>query len=212
MSPLLIGIAGGSGSGKTTLAKRIISRFRDQVSFLSLDNYYYDQSSITLEERRKINYDHPSAFDFALFRDHLKSLKRGETIYSPTYSFSQYIRLPETVKIEPKNVVIVEGIFVLWDQEVRELLDIKIYVDCDSDLRFIRRMLRDIKERGREIDLVIEQYISTVRPMHIQFVEPTKRYADIIVPEGGYNNVAFELIISRISQFLVKENVEQVKT
>lgn len=212
MSPLLIGIAGGSGSGKTTLAKRIINRFKNNVSFISLDNYYHDQSHITLEERRKINYDHPSAFDFALFKDHLRSLKRGEVVYSPTYSFSQYIRLPETIKVEPKDVVVVEGILVLWDQDVRDLLDIKIYVDCDSDLRFIRRMLRDIKERGREMEIVIEQYISTVRPMHIQFVEPTKRYADIIVPEGGYNNVAFELIISRISQFLERKDVEQVKT
>lgn len=211
MNPLLIGIAGGSGSGKSTLTRRIISRFQDQISFLSLDNYYCDQSHIPLEDRRRINYDHPSAFDFALFREHLRSLKNGEVIYSPTYSFSQYVRLSETTKIEPKNVIIVEGILVLWDEEVRDLLDIKIYVDCDSDLRFIRRMVRDIKERGREIDLVVEQYISTVRPMHIQFVEPTKRYADLIIPEGGYNNVAFELIISRISQFLEKKNVGQIE-
>lgn len=212
-TPVLIGIAGGTGSGKTTLAEKILEFFpKGEVVVISQDSYYLDQSHLPLEERRKINYDHPLAFDFPLLIEHLKKLKKGEPILCPTYSFSEYIRLPEKILIEPKPVIILEGILVLIDEELRNLLDIKLYVDCDPDVRFIRRLLRDIKERGRNVEQVVEQYLSTVRPMHLQFVEPTKKYADIIIPEGGFNKVAIELIIAKIKSILGESYVEGAET
>ncbi|MGB9856575.1 MAG: uridine kinase [Dictyoglomaceae bacterium] len=210
--PVLIGIAGGTGSGKTTLAQKILESFpKGEVVVISQDSYYLDQSHLPLEERRKINYDHPLAFDFPLLIEHLEELKKGNPIYCPTYSFSEYIRLPEKILIEPKPVIILEGILVLEEEEIRNLLDIKIFVDCDPDVRFIRRLLRDIKERKRTVEQVVDQYLTTVRPMHLQFVEPSKKYADIIIPEGGFNKVALELIIAKIKSILGESHVEGIE-
>lgn len=199
---ILIGIAGGSGSGKTTVALKIKERVGEDILILDMDSYYKDHSHIPFEERVKINYDHPDAFDFPLLINHLKRLIQGKSIEKPVYSFVKYVRLKETQKIEPKKIIIIEGILSLFDEELRNLMDIKIYVDTDPDVRFIRRLLRDIKERGRSLDSVVTQYLEIVRPMHIQFVEPTKRFADVIIPEGGFNIVAVDMIVGRIKELL----------
>jgi len=199
---ILIGIAGGSGSGKTTVALKIKERVGEDILILDMDSYYKDHSHIPFEERVKINYDHPDAFDFPLLINHLKRLIQGKSIEKPVYSFVKYVRLKETQKIEPKKIIIIEGILSLFDEELRSLMDIKIYVDTDPDVRFIRRLLRDIKERGRSLDSVVTQYLEIVRPMHIQFVEPTKRFADVIIPEGGFNIVAVDMIVGRIKELL----------
>jgi len=197
--PIIIGIAGGSGSGKTTLAEMIISGLSDQkVSLIEEDAYYQSFPQLTLEERRHINYDHPDAFDHDLLCDHLERLLRYEPVDKPVYSFITYERTDQTVRVEPAPVIIVEGILILSEPHLRALLDIKLFVDTDPDVRFIRRLLRDVKERGRTLDSVVQQYLEVVRPMHLQFVEPTKRYADLIIPEGGLNQVAADLIVSRI--------------
>jgi len=199
---ILIGIAGGSGSGKTTVALKIKEKVGEDILILDMDSYYKDHSHIPFEERVKINYDHPDAFDFPLLINHLKRLIQGKSIEKPVYSFVKYVRLKETQKIEPKKIIIIEGILSLFDEELRNLMDIKIYVDTDPDVRFIRRLLRDIKERGRSLDSVVTQYLEIVRPMHIQFVEPTKRFADVIIPEGGFNIVAVDMIVGRIKELL----------
>ncbi|RLD16718.1 MAG: uridine kinase [Caldiserica bacterium] len=199
---ILIGIAGGSGSGKTTVALKIKERVGEDILILDMDSYYKDHSHIPFEERVKINYDHPDAFDFPLLINHLKRLIQGKSIEKPVYSFVKYVRLKETQRIEPKKIIIIEGILSLFDEELRNLMDIKIYVDTDPDVRFIRRLLRDIKERGRSLDSVVTQYLEIVRPMHIQFVEPTKRFADVIIPEGGFNIVAVDMIVGRIKELL----------
>ena len=199
---ILIGIAGGSGSGKTTVALKIKERVGEDILILDMDSYYKDHSHIPFEERVKINYDHPDAFDFPLLINHLKRLIQGKSIEKPVYSFVKYVRLKETQRIEPKKIIIIEGILSLFDEELRNLMDIKIYVDTDPDVRFIRRLLRDIKERGRSLDSVVSQYLEIVRPMHIQFVEPTKRFADVIIPEGGFNIVAVDMIVGRIKELL----------
>lgn len=197
--PIIIGLAGGSGSGKTTLAEMIIRRLSDRkVSLIEEDAYYKSFPHLTLEERKKLNYDHPEAFDHDLLCEHLQSLLNNHPIDKPVYSFITYDRTGETVRVEPAPVIIVEGILVLFDPQLRELLDIKLFVDTDPDVRFIRRLLRDVKERGRSLESVVNQYLEVVRPMHLQFVEPTKRYADLIIPEGGLNQVAVDLIVSRI--------------
>ncbi|MCR4432507.1 MAG: uridine kinase [Caldiserica bacterium] len=197
--PIIIGVAGGSGSGKTTLADMIISRLSDRkVSLIEEDAYYKSFPNLTLEERKRLNYDHPDAFDHDLLCEHLEKLLRSEPIEKPVYSFITYDRTGETVRVEPAPVIIVEGILVLADFRLRSLLDIKLFVDTDSDVRFIRRLMRDVKERGRTLESVVQQYLEVVRPMHLQFVEPTKRYADLIIPEGGLNQVAVDLIVSRI--------------
>jgi uridine kinase len=197
--PIIIGIAGGSGSGKTTLAEMIISGLSDQkVSLIEEDAYYKSFPQLTLEERRRINYDHPDAFDHDLLCDHLERLLRYEPVDKPVYSFITYERTDQTVRVEPAPVIIVEGILILSEPHLRALLDIKLFVDTDPDVRFIRRLLRDVMERGRTLDSVVQQYLEVVRPMHLQFVEPTKRYADLIIPEGGLNQVAVDLIVSRI--------------
>lgn len=203
--PILIGITGGTGSGKSTVAKEICSKFsEDCIAMIEQDSYYKDQSHLSMEERVKTNYDHPDAFDNELLVSHLKSLLEGKDIEKPIYDFSVHTRKKETVKVEPRDIIILEGILVLSDLEIRNLLDIKIYVDTDADVRIIRRLVRDINERGRTVDSVINQYLTVVRPMHLQFIEPTKRYADLIVPEGGHNKVAIDIISANIKHILQK--------
>lgn len=201
MKIMFIGIAGGTGSGKTTVAHNIKEKIGEDILILDMDSYYKDNSHIPFEERLKINYDHPDAFDIPLLKSHIESLLRGEMVKKPIYSFVEYTRLKDYEEIKPKRIIILEGIFALFFEELRKLMDIKIYVDTDADIRLIRRLLRDIKERGRTIDSVIKQYTEVVRPMHIQFVEPTKRFADIIIPEGGFNIVAVDVVVSRIKEF-----------
>jgi len=195
---LVVGIAGGSGSGKTTVVRAISEAFGNAVSVLEHDAYYRDQSSLSFEERLKTNYDHPFAFDTDLYIDHAKQLVGGREVERPVYSFESYTRTSDTVCVKPAGVVILEGILVLEDARIRELVDIKAFVDADPDVRFIRRLMRDVQERGRTLDSVVDQYLNVVRPMHLQFVEPTKRYADVIIPEGGFNRVAIELLIARL--------------
>ena len=190
---LLIGISGGTGSGKSTVTKKLVELIKEEnVAVIEEDSYYKDQSNISFEERVKTNYDHPFAFDNKLLIEHLKDLKSGKSIEKPLYDFELHNRKKETLLVEAKEVVILEGILILSEEEIRDLLDIKVFVDTDSDVRIIRRILRDIKERGRSLDSVIYQYMKTVRPAHLQFIEPSKKYADIIIPEGGYNDVAID--------------------
>ncbi|MDQ0161253.1 uridine kinase [Aeribacillus alveayuensis] len=201
--PVVIGVAGGTGSGKTSVTKAIYEHFQGHsILMLEQDYYYKDQSRLPFEERLKTNYDHPLAFDNDLLIDHLHKLLNYEPIEKPVYDYALHTRSDKVIHVEPKDVIILEGILVLEDERLRNLMDIKLFVDTDADIRIIRRILRDIKERGRTIDSVIEQYVSVVRPMHNQFVEPTKRYADIIIPEGGQNHVAIDLMVTKIQTIL----------
>lgn len=197
-SVLVVGIAGGSGSGKTTVVRAISEAFGNAVAVLEHDAYYRDQNSLSFEERLKTNYDHPFAFDTDLYIAHAKQLMSRQAVERPVYCFETYTRASATVCVEPAGVLILEGILVLEDSRIRDLMDIKAFVDADPDVRFIRRLTRDVKERGRTLDSVVEQYLNVVRPMHLQFVEPAKRYADVIIPEGGFNRVAIELLIARL--------------
>lgn len=199
---IIIGIAGGSGSGKTTLARNIAKHFGDRIAVLRHDDYYKDRSDLPFEERTRINYDHPDAFDTDLLIKHLDTLKSGHPIDCPTYDYTQHNRSSETNRIEPRPVILIEGILILADAEVTKRLDMKIYVDTDADVRIIRRIVRDTKKRGRTLDSVINQYLDTVKPMHEAFVEPSKRLADIIIPEGGKNPVAYGMIINKIEKHL----------
>ena len=199
---LVIGIAGGTGSGKTTLMKNIVSNFGEVVTVLSHDNYYKRQDHLTYEQRCATNYDEPAAFETELMVAHLDALRRGQAIDCPVYDFSQHNRSNETVRIEPKRVIIVEGILIFENKQLRDLMDIKIFVDTDADIRLCRRIRRDVRERGRTLESVIEQYQTTVKPMHEKYVEPSKRYAHIVVPEGGKNAVALEMIEGRIRRHL----------
>lgn len=198
--PLIIGVAGGSGSGKTTVAQHIVDNIGpEQVALLEHDSYYKDQSKLSPQERLTVNYDHPDSLDNALLIRHLKDLRAGRAIRVPTYDFKLYSRTPETIPVEPKPVIVVEGILIYADPDLRNLMNLKIFVDTDADLRFIRRLQRDIVQRGRTVESVVEQYLQTVRLMHLEFVEPSKRYADLIVPEGGYEvpallNKVFHLV------------------
>lgn len=201
--PILIGITGGTGSGKSTVSKEIFKSIEEtDIAVIEQDSYYKDQSHLSFEDRVKTNYDHPLAFDNQLLVKHLKGLLDRKTIEKPIYDFEKHNRKKETELVEPREIIILEGILILSEKEIRDLLDIKIFVDTDADVRVIRRILRDIKERGRTLDSVILQYMDTVRPAHLQFVEHTKRYADIIIPEGGYNKVAIDLIVSKINSIL----------
>lgn len=201
--PLLIGITGGTGSGKSTVSKEIFKAIHEKkITIIQQDSYYKDQSDLTFEERVKTNYDHPFAFDNELLIEHLKDLLHNKPIEKPIYDFEKHNRKEETITVEPRDIIILEGILILFEEKIRELLDIKIFVDTDSDVRVIRRILRDIKERGRTVESVISQYMNTVRPSHLQFIEPSKRYADIIIPEGGYNKVAIDILVAKINSIL----------
>ena len=199
MKTTIIGIAGGTASGKSLVSKKVFeeSSLYGSVVVIKMDDYYKDLSNLSLEERAQINYDHPNSFDIDLLVEHINKLKNGETINKPIYDFSIHNRTNETDLISPVNVVIIEGILIFAIPEIRELFDIKLFVDTPDDIRFIRRLKRDIKKRGRDVESVINQYLETVRPMHHLFVEPSKQYADIIVPEGGYNQVALNMIIEK---------------
>lgn len=203
--PLIIGITGGTGSGKSTVSKEILKFIhKKNVVTIEQDSYYKDQSHLSFKERIKTNYDHPFAFDNNLLIEHLKDLLNNKSIEKPIYDFERHTRKEETITVNPKEVIILEGILILSDEDIRNLCDIKIFVDTDSDVRVIRRITRDIKERGRTLDSVIDQYMTTVRPAHLQFVEPSKKYADIIIPEGGYNKVAIDIIVTKINSILDK--------
>ncbi len=200
---LIVGIAGGTGSGKTTVVRKIIEKLpKDSVAILSQDSYYKDNGDLPLEERQKINFDHPNSLEFDLLAEHLKILKKGQAIEEPVYSYISCTRSKETITVQPKDVIIVEGILVLTNKLLRDMFDIKVFVYADPDDRIIRVIKRDIIERGRTVEKVIERYYATVKPMHEQFIEPSKKYADLIVPEGGNNSVAIDILVSIIEKNL----------
>lgn len=196
--PLIIGVVGGSGSGKTTVARAIQQAMDVSAAFLDQDGYYKDLAHLTLDDRKKVNFDHPDSIDADLLVSHLEQLARGEAIEKPTYDFAAHTRASARVRVEPNAIVLVDGILLFADKRLRDLFDIKVYVDVADDVRFIRRLERDVVERGRSMSDVIRQYLTTVRPMHLEFVEPSKRYADVILPEGGHNRIAVEMIIARV--------------
>ena len=199
MPSFVIGVAGGSGSGKTTVVRRIVDSLGpDQVTLLDHDRYYRDRNDLRLEERAALNYDHPDALETDLMVTHVRALKAGQAVDVPQYDFTRHARLVETNTFQPRRALIVEGILVFTDAALRDLMDIKVFVDTDSDTRFIRRLRRDVAERGRTMDSVIDQYQSTVKPMHLEFVEPSKRYADVIIPLGGHNTVAVDLLLTML--------------
>jgi uridine kinase len=201
--PLVIGIAGGSGSGKTTVAQEILNRVgADRIAFLQHDSYYKDLSGLPPVQRAEINFDHPNSLETELLREHILSLLEGKAVQVPIYNFSTHRRTGQSFSVEPHRVILVEGILIFVDAELRNLFDIKIFVDTDADIRFIRRLQRDLSERGRTTESVIKQYQSTVRPMHLEFVEPSKRYADVIIPEGGFNTAALDMLAARIQALL----------
>ncbi|WP_312105494.1 uridine kinase [Pygmaiobacter massiliensis] len=202
MDVMVIGIAGGTGSGKTTLTNRLKEHFGDDVSVIYHDNYYKRHDEMPYEERCLLNYDHPDAFDTNLMIEHLLALKAGKAIHCPVYDYTIHNRSAETIEVRPAKVIIVEGILIFQNCELRSLMDIKIFVDTDADVRILRRIMRDVKKRGRSLDSVVEQYLTTVKPMHEQFVEPSKRAADIIVLEGGRNLVALDMIIQRVTSHI----------
>lgn len=199
---IVIGVAGGTGSGKTTLAYKIRDAFAEDVAMLCHDYYYKSNDGLAFEDRTKLNYDHPNAFETDLLIEHVRRLKNDEAIQHPVYSFVEHTRMVETVEMKPAKVIIVEGILIFENPELADLCDIKIFVDTDADVRILRRLTRDVQERGRDIDSVISQYLDTVKPMHEQFVDPSKKRADVIIPEGGHNFVALEMILERIRTFI----------
>ncbi|MBR6307022.1 MAG: uridine kinase [Lachnospiraceae bacterium] len=204
---LVIGIAGGTGSGKTTITKKIMEKFGDDVSVIRHDNYYKAHHDMTYEERSKLNYDHPDSLDTWMLADDIKALKEGKEVRCPVYDFTIHDRSNETELIKPSKVLIVEGILIFADKRLRDEMDIKIYVDTDADVRILRRILRDVKKRGRSLDSVVEQYLDTVKPMHEQFVEPSKKNADIIIPEGGHNMVALDMVMERVKAHINKKDI-----
>lgn len=205
--PVIIGITGGTGSGKSTIARAIFESVpKKKASIIEQDCYYKNQSHLPPEERVKVNYDHPLAFDTDLMIFHLQQLLNGQAIEKPQYDFTVHNRMKETIYVEPRDIILVEGILVLDSPRVRELMDIKIFVDTDADVRIIRRIMRDMNERGRTLKSVISQYLEVVKPMHLEFVEPTKRYADIIIPEGGHNKVAIDIMVAKIKSIIDSED------
>ncbi|MDT0776909.1 uridine kinase [Staphylococcus pseudintermedius] len=207
MATTIIGIAGGSGSGKTSVTNKIMNNLEwHSVALIEQDYYYKDQSHLTFEQRLKTNYDHPFAFDNDLLIQNLKSLQSGQSVEVPTYDYTNHTRSDKTIAFQPKDVIIVEGIFALENEELRNMMDVKIYVDTDADLRILRRLVRDTKERGRTMESVIDQYLTVVRPMHNQFIEPTKKFADIIIPEGGSNKVAIDIMTTKIQALVRKKD------
>jgi uridine kinase len=201
--PFIVGVAGGTGSGKTTVSRRIQAAVgTGSIAYLEHDSYYRDHSHLSPAERARCNYDHPDSLDTPLLIQHLLGLKAGQPVEVPVYDFALHARLTQTHTVKPAPVILVEGILIFAERDLRDLLDMRIYVDTDADLRFIRRLKRDVDERGRTLESIVTQYLATVRPMHLEFVEPSKRYADIIIPEGGNNRVAMEMIVSRIHAIL----------
>jgi uridine kinase len=201
--PLIIGIAGGSGSGKTTVASAILQRVgKERITVIPHDAYYRDLTHLSLEERSKVNFDHPDSLETEFLIQHLKDLKEWKEIDLPVYDFTHHTRTEKVILTRPQRVIVIEGILIFAEPELRKMFDIKIFVDTDADIRFIRRMSRDIEERGRTVQSVIQQYLNTVRPMHLEFCEPSKRYADVIIPEGGLNIVAMDMVIARIQEML----------
>jgi uridine kinase len=201
MKPLVIGVAGGTGSGKSTVARNVAAALGDaSVAFIDMDAYYLDHSHLTLEERKRVNWDHPNAFDWDHLVAQLAQLAGGDAIDKPTYDFVSHARAADRVRIPPADVVVIDGILLFVDPRVRDLCDVKVFVDADADVRLIRRIRRDMAKRGRPLAEIIEQYLATVQPMHLEFVEPSKRYADVIVPRGGHNPVAIEMIVAKIAR------------
>ncbi len=201
--PVVVGVAGGSGSGKSTVVASLVKGVEpDRVALLHHDSYYRDFDHLTAGERAVVNFDHPEALETSLLVRHLRELREGRGVDVPVYDFTTHRRIPRTVRVEPAEVILVDGILVLAEPELRELMDIRIYVDTDSDLRFIRRLIRDLQDRGRSLESVVTQYCETVRPMHLDFVEPSKRYADLIVPEGGENRVAVDMLVTKVRSVL----------
>lgn len=199
MKPLIIGIAGGTGSGKSTFARKVAAALdASSVAFIDMDAYYNNYGHLSIDERRLINWDHPNAFDWDLLLAHLTALGAGRAVEKPEYDFVHHLRSPQTVKVPAADVVVVDGILLLADPRIRDLFDVKVFVDADADVRLIRRLRRDLVERGRPLEEIIDQYLTTVQPMHLEFVEPSKRYADVIVPRGGHNEVAIAMIVAKI--------------
>ncbi|MCA9973952.1 MAG: uridine kinase [Anaerolineales bacterium] len=204
--PIVFGVAGGTASGKTTVARNILTAVgASQVAYLPHDAYYRDRSDLPLAERERLNYDHPKSLETKLLVKHIKQLLRWEPVHVPVYDFTTHLRTAETVLVEPSPIILVDGILIFTRRKLRELMDIKVFVDTDSDIRFIRRLKRDMEERGRSMPSVIEQYMHTVRPMHLKFVEPSKQFADVIIPHGGENQVAMAMVVSRLRELLVAQ-------
>ena len=205
VKPLIIGIAGGSGSGKTTVARRVADALENaSVAFIDMDAYYRNFTTLSAEERKHVNWDHPDAFDLDLFASQMSALAAGQTIEKPVYDFVAHARRPEPERVEPADVIVIDGILLFVDRRVRDLCDVKVYVDADADIRLIRRIERDLVARGRPLEEILDQYLTTVRPMHLEFVEPSKRWADVIVPQGGHNVVATEMIVAKIQRRLAE--------
>jgi uridine kinase len=203
MKPLIIGIAGGSGSGKSTVARNVAQALRtESVAFIDMDAYYLNFAHLPIDERRKINWDHPETFDWPLLVEHLGRLAAGDAVDKPVYDYVTHTRSGQSVPVPAADVVVIDGILLFSDARVRDLCDVKVFVDADADIRLIRRIRRDINKRGRPLDEVLEQYLTTVQPMHLQFVEPSKRYADVIVPRGGHNSIAIEMLVAKIQRRL----------
>jgi uridine kinase len=199
MKPFVIGVAGGSGSGKTTVVRKIVESLGDdQVSLIEQDRYYRDRGDLRLEERAALNYDHPDSLENDLLVEHVHALRSGMAVKVPVYDFARHARTDESITVQPRRAIIVEGILIFTDPALRRVMDVKVFVDADDDTRFIRRLQRDLSERGRSVASVIEQYLGTVKPMHLEFVEPSKRYADVIIPVGGHNTVAIDLLLTLI--------------
>ncbi len=203
MHPIIFGVAGGTGSGKTTVAEQILERVgAENVALVSHDAYYKDLGHLSAQERQKFNFDHPDALETTLMIQHLLQLREGRAVNIPVYDFKQHVRTSQTIRVEPAPIILVEGILIFAEPHLCELCDVRIFVDTDADIRFIRRLKRDVRERGRTVESVVDQYLSTVRPMHLEFVEPSKRYANVIIPEGGFNEVAIEMVAARVRSLL----------